>query len=282
MKKISIINQKGGVGKTTTTVNLAAGLAKKGKKVLVVDLDPQGNTTHYFLPEFRKTEIKIFNSINFESTNRNDSIDQIESFLNGGEIKKDINDLLLNDANEIHNCIYQTSIDGLHIIPSLNTKLIQTDKHLTVDISKKMYNRLAKAIRLVKDEYDYVFYDHAPTFNNITVNGLFASDSIIIPIKVGMSELRSFIEVMKELNSFQENYEQEYDIKILMNMIPRGNRPDHQNFINQFKKIFKDMVLETTIGYQDAVVSKNNNIIFDTKSKLKYDYEKLVDEVEEL
>ncbi len=284
MKKISIINEKGGVGKTTISVNLASGLAKKGKKVLLVDLDPQGNSTHFFMPEFKKFDIKKFNQIIINNSKKDirTSVKIIEDFMIcEHDKKKDINNLLIEGVSIIKECIYSCGYENLHIIPSFDTRLINTDKYLTAD-TKIVYNRLKKALREIRNEYDYVIFDHAPTFNNITVNGLFCSDEIIIPLKIGGSELRSFINMMKEIFDFEDDYEQEYKIKLLMNMIPRGNRPDYYKFIEKMRELFPKNMLVTSIGYQDAVASKssmNSHMILDTNTKIGNDYNNLVDEI---
>lgn len=283
MRKISIINEKGGVGKTTTSINLASGLAKKGKKVLIIDLDPQGNVSQFFGVELKPFEIKKFNELEVpENFNTRQAVKFIDDFLckNNG-VQKDINSLLTNRNEDIHDCIYSTEYENLDIIPSLGTNLIKTDKYLTAD-NGKIYNRLKRALRTVRNDYDFIIFDHAPTFNNITINGLFASDEILIPLKIGGFELRSFINMMYELFDFEDDFEQVYKIKILMNMIPRGKRNDYQNFMRKIQELFKDKVLITTIGFQEAVASRstmNSKLLIDTKTKIGFDYENLVDEI---
>ena len=283
MRKISVINEKGGVGKTTVCVNLASGLAKKGKKILLVDLDPQGNSSQYFLPEFKKVDIKKFNQMEInENLDIRKALEIIDDFIRQeGTNKKDINNLLIDGKEVINECIYNTEVENLRIIPSLDTNLIKTDKYLTATPTR-VYNRLKKALREVRNDYDYVLFDHAPTFNNITINGLFCSDEIIIPLKVGGSELRSFVSMMKEIFEFEDEFEQEYEIKMLMNMIPRGNRPDYYNFINKMREFFPKNVLLTTIGYQDAVVSRSSmtsTVLLESNTKVGADYNQLVEEI---
>jgi chromosome partitioning protein len=141
---------------------------------------------------------------------------------------------------------------------------------------------LKRALREVKNDYDIVVIDNAPTFSNITINALFCSNNIIIPIKPGGFELDGLIDTMEELFAIEYEYEIEYNIKILMNMIPRGNRPDYINFISKMREFFGDCVINTTIGYQDAVASHStmsSKLIINDKSKIGDDYRYLVNEL---
>ena len=289
MKVISIINEKGGVGKTTTAINVAVGfttemkneLLRKNKKVLLIDMDAQGNASKYFLPDYKPLSIKEFNNIEIISKpDEKESVEIIRNALRNAEKKNDINTLLLKKAN-IRECIYETPYECLSIIPSLGTELIQTDKLLSSDNGLR-HAILKRALREVKNEYDIVIIDNAPTFNNITINALFCSNDIIIPMKVGGFELGGLIDTMTELFAIEDEYEIEYNIKILMNMIPRGNRPDYQNFIKKIKDFFGNKVIDATIGFQDAVASRStmsSKLIINDKSKIGNDYRQLVEEL---
>ncbi|WP_285945012.1 ParA family protein [Thomasclavelia cocleata] len=281
MKVISIINEKGGVGKTTTAINLACGFAQRNKKVLLVDADAQGNASKYFLPDYKPLPIKEFNELTVsKDTDILKSVRTIKIALRNTQDKNDINSLLLKEA-DIKKCIYQTAYEKLSIIPSLGTKLIQTDK-LLGSTNGLRHAILKRALREVKNDYDIVVIDNAPTFSNITINALFCSNNIIIPIKPGGFELDGLIDTMEELFAIEYEYEIEYNIKILMNMIPRGNRPDYINFISKMREFFGDCVINTTIGYQDAVASHStmsSKLIINDKSKIGDDYRYLVNEL---
>ena len=107
-------------------------------------------------------------------------------------------------------------LSNLHFIPSTETKLINTDQLIKTS-NKLQHNRLKKALRDIRNKYDYVVIDNAPTFNTITLNTLFASDEIIIPLKVGRFEVAGFIQTMKELENLMIDFECQYKINILFN-----------------------------------------------------------------
>ena len=171
-KSIAIFNQKGGVGKTTTNINLAACLAMKGKKVLVLDIDPQGNTTSGL-----------------------------------GISKKDLEytsyDILIEDGFDPYRSIYRTVVDGLDIIPS-NVDLAGAEVEL-ISINGRE-RKLKAALDVIKDSYDYIFVDCPPSLSLLTINALTAVDSVLVPIQCefyaleGVSQLLSTIELVR--NSF--------------------------------------------------------------------------------
>lgn len=141
---------------------------------------------------------------------------------------------------------------------------------------------LKRALREIRNDYDIVIIDHAPTFNNITVNGLFCSNEIIIPLKPGGFELKGLIDTLEELFDIEDDYECEYKIRILMNMIPRGIRPAYINFINKIREFYGDTILKTTVGYQDAVASRSTmsgKLLYNSKTGVGEDYRNLVDEL---
>ena len=284
MKTISVINQKGGVGKTQTSINLAVGLARTGKKVLLIDADAQGNATNYFCKDVNNLDL-----IKFATSDFNDKkpIEWLEETLGAPYFENDINGLLLGKCN-INNAIYITEYENLHFIPSTETKLINTDQLIKTS-NKLQHNRLKKALRDIRNKYDYVVIDNAPTFNTITLNTLFASDEIIIPLKIGRFEVAGFIQTMKELENLMIDFECQYKINILFNMIPRGRRASYHAFMNKFKEVFDNFdgfyqiqVLNSTVGYQEAVAAKSSlssKMIIDSKSKIAEDYRNLVKEV---
>ena len=284
MKIISVINQKGGVGKTQTSINLAVSLSRKGYRVLLIDGDAQGNATSYF--DKKVNDINLSKFIEKEFDNQ-EPLKWLEEALGDAFYEYDINDVLLGQC-QIKEAIYTTDYENLSIIPSTETRLINTDQ-LIKAANKMQHNRLKKALRDVRKEFDYVVIDNAPTFNTITLNTLFTSDEVIIPLKIGRFELAGFIKTMNELENLMNDFECFYQIYVLYNMIPRGKRPLYSAFIEKIRKIFSSTdklyeikVLNTTIGYQDAVASKSAmscQLLVDTKSKIADDYKRFAEEI---
>jgi len=169
-KAIAIFNQKGGVGKTTTNINLAACLAVSGKKVLVLDIDPQGNTTSGLGIAKRELEDTVYN-------------------------------ILVDTDYDPRNAIIETGVDNLDLIPA-SVDLAGAEVEL-VQIEGR--ERALKAgIDKIKDNYDYIFIDCPPSLGLLTINSLAAVDSVLIPIQCefyaleGVSQLVSTIELVKK------------------------------------------------------------------------------------
>ena len=168
-KIIAIFNQKGGVGKTTTSINLAAGLGKLGKKILLIDIDPQGNSSSGLGIDKNDAEVIIY-------------------------------DILSNEAS-IAEGIYETSAENVRIIPS-NNQLAGLEIELA---RKEGWETVLKDIMVeIKGEFDYIFIDCPPSLGILSVIGLIASDSVIIPIQCeyyaleGVSQLFQTIELVKK------------------------------------------------------------------------------------
>lgn len=166
---IAIANQKGGVGKTTTTINLSACLSESGQKVLTIDLDPQGNTT---------------SGIGLEKS----------------ELKDTVYKLLLDECT-IKSCIYETQIDGLHIIPA-NVNLSGAEIEL-LGINDREY-LLKNAIDYIRDDYDFIIIDCPPALNMLTLNAMTTANSILVPIQCeyyaleGLSQLIHTIDLVQQ------------------------------------------------------------------------------------
>ena len=160
-KVIAVFNQKGGVGKTTTNVNLSASIGQMGKKVLVLDLDPQGNSTSGYGIEKSEVETTIY-------------------------------EVLLNN-DSIRDAIIKTEFDNIDIVAAA-TELAGAEIEFT-DIPEREYI-LKKAINEVKDEYDYIFVDCPPSLGMLTINCLTAVDSVLIPIQCEYYALEGVSQLM--------------------------------------------------------------------------------------
>ena len=169
MRIIAIANQKGGVGKSTTAINLSSCLAEKGKKILVIDLDPQGNTTSGL------------------GVNKN-------------KVDKTVYELLIDEYN-IEDCIKKDVFDNLDLIPS-NVNLSGAEIEL-IDIENRSYV-LKNKIEWIKEDYDFIIIDCPPALGMLTVNAMTASDSVLVPIQCefyaldGLSQLIYTIELIQD------------------------------------------------------------------------------------
>ena len=166
---IAIANQKGGVGKTTTSINLSASLAELGKKVLTIDMDPQGNTTSGL------------------------GIDK-------NQVENTVYELLLEEVST-DECIYTSVMEGLDVIAS-NINLSGAEVEL-ISIENKEF-LLKEKINLLRDNYDYIVIDCPPSLNLLTINAMTTSDTVLVPIQCeyyaleGLSQLIHTIELIKE------------------------------------------------------------------------------------
>lgn len=182
---IALANQKGGVGKTTTSVNLGACLADLGKKVLLIDSDAQGNATSGV--GVRKTEIE-----------------------------KDIYDVLVNEY-PIASTIITTSHAGLDIVPA-TIQLSGAEIELTSQMARE--SRLLDALKQVKDSYDYILIDCPPSLGLLTINAFSASDSILIPVQSEYYALEGLSQLMNTIKLVQKHFNPELDIEgVLMTML---------------------------------------------------------------
>lgn len=166
---IAIANQKGGVGKTTTSINLSASLAAKGKKVLVIDIDPQGNTTSGFGVEKNELETTVY-------------------------------ELILGECS-IEECILKDVIPGVSMIPS-NVNLAAAEIEL-IGIDKKEYI-LKNEVDWIKEKYDFIMIDCPPSLSMLTINAMTTADSVLVPIQCeyyaleGLSQLIHTVNLVKE------------------------------------------------------------------------------------
>ncbi|OWA35749.1 sporulation initiation inhibitor Soj [Saccharibacillus sp. O16] len=247
-KIIAIANQKGGVGKTTTSVNLSAGLAKLGKRVLLIDIDPQGNTT---------SGVGI----------------------NKADVEHCIYDVLINEVHP-QQVIVPTHIEGLDVIPA-TIQLAGAEIELVPVVSREM--RLKKNIHLVKNNYDYILIDCPPSLGILTINSLTAADSVIIPIQCEYYALEGLSQLLNTVRLVQKHLNTELQIEgVLLTMLDARTNLGIQ-VIEEVKKYFQDKVYGTiiprNIRLSEAPSHGQTIMTYDPRSKGAEVYMELAKEV---
>lgn len=212
IKTISIVNQKGGVGKTTTAVNLATAMAVTDRKVLVIDLDPQGNTSTGFGIKQQERRVTIYQ--------------------------------VLNGLESLAQAIVKTNIPNLELITS-NTNLSAAEMEL-MGLERREYI-LKKLLAPVKDQYDFIIIDCPPSLNLLTINALVASDEVLIPMQCDFYSLEGLSHLLKTVEIIEKRLNPNIKIGgILFTMYDRRNRLTEQ-VEEDVRKHLGELVFKTVI-----------------------------------
>lgn len=246
-KTIAVVNQKGGVGKTTSTVNLAATVAAKGYKVLLVDIDPQGNATSGL-------------------------------GINKRELEKSAYDVLINSM-QVEKAMIQTDFDNLWVLPS-SMNLAGAELEL-VDMTRRE-SKLKNSLALIKDSFDYIYLDCPPSLGLITLNALCAADTVLVPIQCEYYALEGLSQLMSTIRQVKRLYNPLIDIEgVLLTMFDGRLNLTHQ-VVNELKRFFPRKVYETVIP-RNVKLSEAPSyglpiIYYDKNSKGAAAYNALADE----
>ena len=247
-KAIAIFNQKGGVGKTTTNINLAACLAKKGKKILVLDIDPQGNTT---------------SGLGIEKK----------------ALKKSSYDLMIEDDINAEDVILKTGVDNLDIIPA-NVSLSGAEVELAIIRGRE--KRLKKALNQVKEKYDFIFIDCPPSLGLLTINSLTAVDSVLIPIQCEFYALEGVAQLMNTIEIVRKNLNEKLYVQGVILSMFDGRTNLSVQVVEEVKKYFREKVYKIVIPRNVRLAEAPSYglpiIEYDPKSKGAEAYREFADE----
>ena len=246
-KIISIANQKGGVGKTTTSINLSTILAKKGRKVLMIDADPQGNASSGVGVGREDIELSIY-------------------------------DVLINDT-EIPDVVKKTNVKNLSLCPS-NINLAGAEVELVSMMSREQ--RLKEKLDEVKEDYDFIIIDCPPSLGLITLNAFTASDSVLIPVQCEYYALEGLGQLLNTINLLKKHLNKDIEIEgALLTMYDIRTNLSNQ-VVKEVKRYFNEKVYKTVIP-RNVKLSEAPSYgmpisMYDPRSKGAKSYEKFVKE----
>lgn len=246
-KVISIANQKGGVGKTTTAVNISTILAKRGKKVMLIDADPQGNAS---------------SGLGLEK-----------------EVENSLYDVLINEV-EINQTLQNTDIKNLKVCPS-NMNLAGAEVELVSQMSREQ--RLKEKIDEIREDYDYILIDCPPSLGLITLNAFTASNSVLIPVQCEYYALEGLGQLLNTINLVKKHLNKELEIEgAVLTMYDMRTNLSNQ-VVREVNRYFGDKVYKTVIP-RNIKLSEAPSYglpitLYDEKSKGARAYEKLAREI---
>ena len=246
-KIIAVANQKGGVGKTTTAVNISTILAKRGKKVMLIDADPQGNAS---------------SGLGLEK-----------------EVENSLYDVLINEV-EINQTLQNTDIKNLKVCPS-NMNLAGAEVELVSQMSREQ--RLKEKIDEIREDYDYILIDCPPSLGLITLNAFTASNSVLIPVQCEYYALEGLGQLLNTINLVKKHLNKELEIEgAVLTMYDMRTNLSNQ-VVREVNRYFGDKVYKTVIPrnikLSEAPSYGMPITLYDEKSKGARAYEKLAREI---
>jgi chromosome partitioning protein len=244
----AIASQKGGVGKTSTSISIAAGIAHKGKKVLLVDIDSQANSSKVLIKDYQalKKENTVFTTV------------------------------LERRPLPVH----KTQLTNLDIIPS-HILLSNTDMELTTAIDHRE-ERLKKELDLIKQQYEYIFIDCPPTLSWLTINAMTAADKVIVVVSPGYFELDSIVQIRKTIEEVQKYFNPDLELAgFLFNMSdPTLNSKTSLQLLRQaYTSLVFNTVIPRNTDLRDAHFQKQDIFSFNEKSAAAQAYDKFIKEL---
>jgi chromosome partitioning protein len=246
-KVIAVFNQKGGAGKTTTNVNLSSCLAMNGKKVLVIDIDPQGNTTSGFGIDKKSLDATIY-------------------------------EVLIGEMSS-QQVIIKSEIENLYIIPS-SVHLAGAEIELTQFHSRE--SMLREAIRDIREEYEYIFVDCPPSLGLLTINALTAADSVLIPIQCEYYAMEGVSQLMNTIWLVQKGLNPQLKIEGVVLSMFDGRTNLSIQVVDEVKKYFRGKVYTTIIPRNVRLAEAPSFgvpiFLYDPKSKGAEAYRELAEE----
>ena len=250
-KSIAISNQKGGVGKTNTNVNLSASIGKLGKKVLVLDMDPQGNTTSGYGIDKNTIENTIYE--------------------------------VIVDGLDIHDAIIKTDFDNIYLVAAAS-ELAGAEIELANEKDREY--KLKNSLDKIKDDYDYIFIDCPPSLGMLTINSLTASDSVLIPIQCEYYALEGVSQLMSTFKLVKKRLNPNIEIQGVVLSMFDGRANLSIQVVEEVKKYFKGSVYTTLIPRNVRLAEAPSYgkpvIYYDTKCRGTEAYKELAEEFIEL